>query len=196
MNLTQFLSMFCLCFASLLLTPITAAEDDENSKKLESLKIHIKETERERQEASDEKRTLTEELRESEIQISELAKRIKTLKDNLQQKQEKLAALKKEEAAQRTQLAAERKILATQIRAAYIDSRTDHIKLFLNQEQPEKISRVIAYYDYQNRSRMALIESAMAKLQHLADLEQSIEEETADIIELQAEQETTLASIC
>ncbi len=184
--------LFALLCACLFITlPLKAEEDDLNDKnqELESLKIHIKEAEQELNSANKEKLSLSEELKQHEVRISELAAKISELTLSLKEKKITLESLKKEEQKELSQLENERDILAQQIRSAYMVGRADYIKLLLNQQDPAKVSRVLAYYDYHNRTRIETIQTAVAKLEKLYELEQSIETETAEIVALQQEHE-------
>ena len=185
-----------LIAGNLLFLDITARAEEndtnEKAKQLESLQLHIKQTEHELGTANQKKLSLTEELQHNELRISELAKKITELKTNLTAKQDSLNQLKQQEQSEQIKLEKERDILATQIRSAYVVGRADYIKLLLNQEDPSKISRALAYYNYHNRSRVNTIETAIKKLQSLIDLEQAIESETQLILSLQTEHQQRL----
>lgn len=178
-------TLFCL--------PINLVADDQSAedqtKRLESLRVHIKETEKARENATSEKQTLVEELKQNEIRISEIGNKINQLKLTLEEKNSTLSELKLQEREQRARLEQERTILARQIRSAYLVGRNDYLKLLLNQQDPARVSRVLAYYDYHNRSRSQIINTAMEKLQTLHELEQSIADETIEIQSLHNEQQ-------
>lgn len=183
--------IFFFSVCNFLVAPLSADEPELNdkSKELESLKIHIKEAEQELDTANKEKLSLSEELKQHEVRISELATKISELTQSLAEKKLTLEELRKEEQKELAQLENEREILAQQIRSAYMVGRADYIKLLLNQQDPAKVSRVLAYYDYHNRTRIETIKTAVEKLNKLFDLEQSIEQETTEILILQQEHE-------
>ncbi len=188
-SVALFLLCLVLSFATHSESETSKEATEEQAAKLESLKIHIKETEKDLTAAAQEKNTLSEELKQNEIRIGEVATRIALLRDGLTEKREKLQILRQQEQQQQQLLKQERTTLATQIQAAYVTGRADYIKLLLNQEDPARIGRVMAYYEYHNRSRSQIIQTAITKLQTLFDLEQSIEKESAEIIALEAEQQ-------
>lgn len=161
---------------------------EEKAAKLQSLKIHIKETEKDIQYAVSEKTSLQQELKQNEINAGQVAARIKAIQRDSSEKKKRLAILNQQRSEQEKLLSNERKILAQQIRSAYIGGRNDYLKLLLNQEDPAKVGRMMAFYDYHNRARSHHITNAITKLQTLHDLEKSISEENSVLESLQQEE--------
>lgn len=82
--------------------------------------------------------------------------------------------------------------LAEQLRWAYRADRQSRIMLVLNQDQPGKVGRMLAYYDYFARAqskRIALLHEALSRLQQLGE---SIDGELARLLQLGEEQENLL----
>ncbi|MBT8055834.1 MAG: peptidoglycan DD-metalloendopeptidase family protein [Xanthomonadales bacterium] len=80
--------------------------------------------------------------------------------------------------------------LAEQVRAAYRSSGHSRTRLLLNQDDPARISRMLAYYDYVNRARVQQITGLREALSGLEELQQPIDEELARIAMVQGEQES------
>ncbi len=120
-------------------------------------------------------------LQDSEEDIGMVAQRLETLHGALTDKQHTLAVLKNKQLSFRTQYDTQRHALAQQIRAAYITGHQNYLKLWLNQEDPFMIGRVLTYYDYFNQSQVKQIAKIKKTLQDLTELKQAIESEQTDL---------------
>ena len=85
--------------------------------------------------------------------------------------------------------------LARQVRAAYRSGRHSRTQLVLNQDDPTRISRMLAYYDYINRAQVEKISGLREALTRLESLQNGIDTELAKLSELQTEQEQSLAEL-
>lgn len=86
-------------------------------------------------------------------------------------------------------------LLADQIRSAYRTGRHSRMKLVLNQDDPVRFGRMLAYYDYMNRAQAVKISGLKEELTTLGRMQQSIDLELARIREVQSEQHTVLAQL-
>lgn len=167
--------------------PVLAADDDRQQE-LDSINEQIRDVKTDLDEARSESERLQEELKQTEIAAGREALRIKGLEEQIDKQNERLreleAVINKHEQA----LAGERAELARQIRAAYMAGRSDYLKLLLNQEDPARVGRVLAYYDYYNRARTRSIHSIQDKLDLIAELRDNIVSETAALEQLKQRQ--------
>lgn len=85
--------------------------------------------------------------------------------------------------------------LAEQLRAAYRSSGESRTRLLLNQDDPSRVSRMLAYYEYINRARLDQIEGLREALTRLEALQRPIDEELARIGALTLEQEANQADL-
>ena len=129
---------------------------------------------------------LQRQLQHYEEDIGDLAQHLEMLHSALTNRQNALFDLKQQKLALQNQLKNQRQVLAQQIRAAYIMGRQDYLKLWLNQEDPFTLGRVLAYYDYFNRARSHQIAAIKKTLQRLYRLKQDIELETTNLNQLVA----------
>ena len=67
------------------------------------------------------------------------------------------------------------RLIGLQARAAYQNGRQEYLKLLLNQQNPEKFSRTLTYYDYLNKARLEQLDSFNETLRQLANVEADIE---------------------
>ena len=85
-----------------------------------------------------------------------------------------------------------------QVRAAYEIGSQEYLKVLLNQEDPNEIARMLAYYDYFNQARSRQIESYNLTLLDLDRVTQELAEETV-VLESQRRdlgaQQKSLASV-
>jgi septal ring factor EnvC (AmiA/AmiB activator) len=127
---------------------------------------------------------LQRQLQDREEDIGEVAQKLEQLHGTLIDKENTLADLKKQQQLQQKQLVAQRQVLAQQIRSAYIMGRQDYLKLWLNQQEPFTVGRMLTYYSYFNRARTSQIASIQATLQHLQELEPTIRQESGQLNQL------------
>lgn len=112
-----------------------------------------------------------------------------------QQKSEHLQELARLEEQRNTYLASmgERlDMLAEQVNAAYRTAGQTRMKLILNQDNPEKLGRMLAYYDYLNRAQVRKISQLKGALTTLEGMQQSIDRELQRIESVQTEQRAVL----
>lgn len=83
-------------------------------------------------------------------------------------------------------------MLAEQVNAAYRTSGQTRMKLILNQNNPEKLGRMLAYYDYMNRAQVSKISQLKVALTTLESMQQSIDRELQRIESVQMEQRAVL----
>ena len=183
----------CLFFLVILFTVAanTFAEekpDDEKSIELESLRIQINDVKSGLDAANSEAEQLQEELRQTEIAAGRESLKLKGLEEQIVKRYERLEELNLLIAEHEKVMETERAYLAQQIRAAYMSGRSDYLKLLLNQEDPAKVGRVLAYYDYYNRGRINTINSINAKVSLIDELKTNIASETELLEELKKHQ--------
>jgi len=160
----------------------------KNATDLESLRIRIKDVESNIKAARNETELILNELQANEIAAANVSSKFQEIDNQIGAKVIRLAKLKVEKSTLEKSLVTERKHLAQQFRAAYKIGKNDYLKLLLNQEDPELIGRMLAYYDYYNRARLLRINKVTYSLENIARLEQSIQSETTQLDNLGAEQ--------
>lgn len=185
---------FCLLLAALPLS-VSAADAQQKQQELEQLRARIQRVQRDLARDLGQRDELTGELRRTEEELARAATALREANLSLQFKQERLQQLEAEQRARNAALAAERKALAGQVRAAYMAGREEKMKLLLNQQDPATFGRVLTYYDYLNRARTARIERVNAQLSRLRELEDEIATEVAALETARAERARILQSL-
>jgi septal ring factor EnvC (AmiA/AmiB activator) len=116
--------------------------------KLEALNRAIEkiETEQRRDEAAQDK--LQAELRDAETDLARLTERVDAIEGRIDALVARLAELADEQAALAARRDAQRGRVVEELRQAWASGGDDSLKLLLNQEDPEALARVLAYYRY------------------------------------------------
>lgn len=199
------LSCLFLSTAAFSQQPSTA----EQKAKLEKLQQSIKDLKAQLNEVKSNRDRLQKNLESSETEISDLMKKIESIRQEIKTEEQKLGQLKQQQkellALQRSQTAD----IKQQMLATYRLGGESNIKLLLNQSEPEKVARVMKYYDYVLASRSDKLNNYVANLNELNRIEPEIQNKTEtlqrtqnqlqqrhkDLQDKRAERKTTLAKL-
>ena len=118
-------------------------------------------------------------LREVERRIGRTVRELKRLERKLQARRKRLRNLRRQEQALQRKLATQRDLLARQVRAAWMIGNQEYLKLLLNQEDPARLGRVMAYYRYFNAARSRRIDAVRDTLAELERIAGEVRTETA-----------------
>lgn len=131
--------------------------------------------------------SLQKDLQKSETDIGDLEKKADKIKKELQREQQELEKLDKERSSLEQQQRQQQQQIAEQIRAAYKLGEQSEIKVMLNQESPDQLSRIMKYHSY-------FMNAHNTKMQHFLDttnqinaLIPEIEKKTFELEQKQAE---------
>lgn len=154
------------------------AADDNRSQtqgQLDKLKAEIGKLQNTLQQFKDERSRLQGDLRKSEVDISGSQKKILQIQQQLEQQQQELQKLQDQRKQLQQAKAEQQERIARQVRAAYEIGEQNKLKALLNQEEPDKISRAMVYYDYFNRARTEQIEAYIDVISQLDSMQPQIE---------------------
>jgi septal ring factor EnvC (AmiA/AmiB activator) len=153
------------------LTPVSFADEQADLTKLQQeinkLQSWLKETESEHDK-------LSEALKESDKKIGGIAKKIDETRTLLKQERSRLKKLQAEQSQLRTLKTEQKQQLAKQLGGAQKLGNQGSIKVLLNQDDPQKISRMLKYYEYFNKARMENIQTLIVNLKRLNNIENEI----------------------
>lgn len=158
----------------LLLAGIAAAAPAPSAEELEALRGRIRALQAELEATRGDHDRERQRLRATEVQIGNLHRDLERVERSLAVHQARLDELERERAAQARAVASQRRELASQVRAAYLMGRQEQLKLILNQEDPARLGRVLGYYGYFNRARLARIEAIEGALTRLRAVEAQV----------------------
>ncbi|MCK5499241.1 MAG: hypothetical protein KAI77_08565, partial [Gammaproteobacteria bacterium] len=174
-----------------LISQLLYAEDlKEKSAQLDSVRGKIEDVKTSMEKARLETKTLQEELKKNETSAGSIALNIREIEKQLRQRGKRLDELKGKKSSHEKVLSEQKSALAQQIRSAYMVGKNDYIKLLLNQEDPARVGRVLAYYDYHNQTRAQQIHSVNTEIEAITRLEKNINRENDALLKLKQSQLT------
>lgn len=150
---------------------VSWADEQEDLAKLQQeinkLQTWLKETESEHDK-------LNQQLRLSDEKIGAIAKKIDETRNKLNEERARLKKLQAEQSQLRVLKAEQKKQLAKQINGAQKLGNQGSIKVLLNQDDPQQISRMLKYYEYFNQARIESIQTLIKNLKRLNNIESEI----------------------
>ena len=147
------------------------------------------------------RKSIMDDLAGTEKKIGRLGNHIHRLQVKIARLDNELAELGRKKAIQLDMLNREKNQLRSLVMSAYATGRQERIKLFLNQQDPVLMNRIMTYYDYFNKERIKRIESARQLLKNIRNtedaigikksaLDKSIAEKNAQLEEIQQAKQT------
>ena len=182
----------------LALSPPIFAETPEETRaaaELKTLRDRIEATETRIETARDEADSLTRQLRDNETATAGTRARLAAIQQQIAAQQARLRGLQTEQDARGQALTRQKQALAAQLRAAHRNGRNHALRLILNQENPARLGRALAYYAYFNQRRARKIEAVRLGLDALRQAQSAVRAETARLAALQVEQEQKLGEL-
>ena len=185
------LRTFLLIFLSCALTVAAANEQRTQTKQqIAQAAKDIAELEKQVRKTRQQKTTAEKALQTTEQQIAELEKQVKALQQKQQQTTEELSFLQQEQEKLHNSRQEQQQLIAIQARAAYQAGQQEPLRLLLNQQQPEKFSRNLTYYQYIGQARQAQINHFNETLRQLHAITEQITLQQNNL----AEQQSSLLS--
>jgi len=153
--------------------------------------------------------SVVKKLRSSEKKIATASKILRNTNSQLKRKEKQLNQLKRKQKGLQKNKNQQKKLLAEQLRSAYMNGKQEYLQLLLNQQDPEKLGRMLVYYDYLNKARskqlnelqkiledLKTVDLAIQKeIQDLEVLQKSKKEETKQLLSLKKKREKLVASL-
>jgi septal ring factor EnvC (AmiA/AmiB activator) len=100
-----------------------------------------------------------------------------------------------EQAAAERRLAEQKDALARQLRASYVMGRGGKAELLLSQEDPDRVDRMLVYYDSLNRARAVAIDAINAQIRQVAALAKQYQAQLDTLHKLQSSHKQALAAL-
>ena len=178
--MNNFILSFPLCYFIFLLAFVglpsssLGADTAVTEKKVRQLQKDIRKLEAQLKEFKGESKNLQTALRSSETKAGKLSQAIRANQREITEGLEQLKDLGQEQNRLKQARKEQAESLRKQLLAAYRMGRQDQIKLLLNQQNPERLSRILRYYEYLNRSKIESIEIYEQTLTSLAEVETEI----------------------
>lgn len=175
---------FLLSLVITLLAPASWADEKADLAKLQkeisALQKWLKETDVEYNK-------LNKQLRLSDQKIGNTAKKIENTRRQLIKERSRLQSLKKEQRQLEHLKKQQKHQLAKQLNGAQKLGNQGSIKVLLNQDDPQQISRMLKYYEYFNKARIDHIQTLVTNLKRLDNIENEIIEQQHALRETEQE---------
>lgn len=169
-----------------LLGPAVADERAAAQQQIEAARKDVAELQRLLKKIEQEKSGVQKQLQTTESEMGELEKQVDSLQQEIDRSEAELERLNEEKNTLEGARIEQQRLIGNQARTAYQNGRQEYLKLLLNQQNPEKFSRTLTYYDYLSKARFEQIDSFNATLRQLANVEAGIERQQAQLAEQQS----------
>ena len=163
------------------INPAQASESQEYEAQLRQLQDNIQRLQKELESVQGARDELREQLQKSESEIGTLLKNIERIEQQLKRQEQELQSLHQERSELQLAQQEQQQEVSYQIQAAYQLGRQSQVKLLLNQESPQRVSRLLRYYDYLLEARNEKIQAYLATLDRLEQLEPEIIAQTRSL---------------
>ncbi|MEE4638888.1 MAG: peptidoglycan DD-metalloendopeptidase family protein [Wenzhouxiangella sp.] len=134
-------------------------------------------------------------LAEAERALAEAGRARQLTRERLSRANASITALKQRIDATGASIAVSSERLAAQLQLVYQQGLPSRLQLLLNQEDPRRLRRHLAYHGHLSRQRLALIEDLQRSRQSLLEDQSDLEREQIRLIELEGIQAATAARI-
>jgi len=154
------------------------AEISENSEELTKVQSGLEAANQNMQRLLQKKNALNAQLSEVEKLYGNAAALLRMLKNQVEQKRQNLTKIRQEMRGLEDEMATQSNEIAGQMKSAYMMGQKEKLKLLLNQQDPALSSRMLVYYDYLNKARLAKLAGISESMQHLERLDRQQQQET------------------
>lgn len=159
--------------------PALAETEAEQRERLQALQKSIESLHKELRSVKTDRNQLLNKLEDSEKAISDLSSKVDKLKKKLEQQERGLDELRDRKQQLEKDKQAQQSHVGEHINAAYRLGQQSNLRLLLNQQDPTLVARNLKYFQYLTRARTAKIDSYLATIDELQQVEQGIAEQTA-----------------
>jgi septal ring factor EnvC (AmiA/AmiB activator) len=159
---------------SLFISPLSQVSFADEQTDLAKLQQEISKLQSWLKETESEHDNLSEALKKSDKKIGGIAKKIDKTRTLFNQERSRLKKLQAEQSQLHTLKTKQKQQLAKQLVGAQKLGDQGSIKVLLNQDDPQKINRILKYYEYFNNARMESIQTLIVNLKRLNNIENEI----------------------
>lgn len=131
----------------------------------------------------------------AERKIAESQSQLKKLAAQVEEQNARLSTAQASRAAAEARLVEARARLARQVRSAYVAGQGGSTALLLSQEEPDRIGRLLTYFDYLNRASARNMNEIDAEIAAVGAEQAKVETERAALQKLQSTRQRALAEL-
>ena len=180
----------CLTAVWFLCAPTQAAPKKAPQKDLTELRERIDKLKREIDSAEEDKADVLDGLKQSEQAISQINRGLHEMAQERQEVTATLSTAQQQSKQVRARIQAQQNLLSKLLYQQYVNGSQDTMRLVLNLQNPNEISRQVAYYGYLSRSRATLIAGLRNDLKEVEAAEIVVKEKHAELVQIEARQLT------
>jgi septal ring factor EnvC (AmiA/AmiB activator) len=169
--------------------PQADMDREQAESRLQQIQVEIRQLQDQLENSRSEQKTEQDRLRTLDLQLQKVNLDLRELDAQQNQHLEELGRLEKQRDEFLASLNLEQAQLAEQLRSAYRLGRQSRLQLLLNQDSPAQMGRMLAYYDYINRSGIEQISGLREALSTLDTMQASIDGELLRLNEVRTDQE-------
>jgi len=170
----------------LIATPLLAGMEDEviesRKRDLADLEQQVRDLEQNLDVRRGRRQELRAELERRERRIADLARAVRRLMVTIGNQERVLEGLQSRLAVEHEALDRERTALGNLLRSAYAMGQGNQMRILLNQEDSNRLSRIMAYYGFLNRFRIQRIEAVTQRARRLDDLVREAAQERGRLV--------------
>ncbi|MFT5033918.1 MAG: septal ring factor EnvC (AmiA/AmiB activator) [Bacteroidia bacterium] len=144
-----------------------SSDGNETRTQLNALKSRIGALQTELNGKREQRNSAQKALREVETQLGALQRKLRNTNAAIAKQQQQLKSLTKRKFSLRENQRKQQSLIKQQILAAYQLGQEKKLKMLLNQESPDKLSRALVYYDYFNKARTEQIKLYLGTIEEL-----------------------------
>lgn len=147
-------------------------EKNETKTELKILEKDIQQLNKTLESLNQQRTSAQTKIQQSDQEINQLQKDIHTIQAKLKEGQSDVKKLQRRQNSLAAQTEKQKKQIANSLKSMYLSSNDSRLKLLLNQEDPEEISRQLTYLDYAQRAQLDAVHSFEKSIQELKGVEQ------------------------
>ena len=188
------LTLVGLCCACLVLTSVSADPRVSSEQELAELQKTIRQTEQQVQQQRQALQRAEQQLQRADRTLAEASQQVRQQQQALSKTERRLTELQDEQQQLVQRFAEQQQQLAAQLRSAYQLGQHDYTQLLLNQQDAGRLERVLTYYQYFNRARVAQLQSIRETAERLSavqleltDRQQQLQQQLASLEQRQQE---------
>ncbi|TMO22141.1 peptidoglycan DD-metalloendopeptidase family protein [Pseudoalteromonas sp. S4741] len=185
----------CICVLHSLVTGVAVANEDRTKKDLSQVQVALEQSQAEYQQQQKEIAKQQQKLKAHELAIAKNAKALNMAEQSVKKTQQQQAEQQQRAVKLEKQQAQFQRVLAAQLKSAYMAGSDDYSKMLLNQENTAKFERTLSYYNYLNKARIKQLDELKALQIEIAKNQADLEKTKEKLVALFDEQKRRQAAL-
>jgi len=188
--------IYCLLAAALLVAVAAAAADQryqQSAEELAKVRGRIDAVSKSIEHDKGEQDQLRAKVEDAERKVDQAGSEAHRIAAQIELQTAEVNQAQAQQAAAGRRLAEQKEALARQLRASYMMGRGGKAELLLSQQDPDRIDRMLVYYDSLNRARAASIQAINTEIAKVAELQRQYQSRLEALHALQDSRQKALS---